>query len=112
MKLLLVARAAIASCYLIAPDKTLRTVAPDEADRRARGIVRLLGVRQLAQVLLGMWWPTPGVARIGAGVDAAHACSMVGLALLDRKHRRLASIDACLAGTLAIAAFTQSRNKP
>jgi hypothetical protein len=66
--------------------------------RRACGVARVLGVRHLVQAGLtaaalraqpGSPYPLAG----GAAVDALHATTMVGLALVDRGARRVALAD-------------------
>lgn len=109
MKRLTLLRTAIGVGYLLAPGRLLGWLAPRDVDPRACTVLRLLGVRQLAQALLCARDPTAAVARWGAGADAAHAGSMLALALFDRRRRRAASIDACIAATLAVAGFTGAR---
>lgn len=109
MKRLTLARVAIGVAYLLVPGQLLGWLAPADVDPRVRTVLRLLGVRQLAQALLCARDRTATVARWAAGADAAHASSMLALALLDRRRRRAASIDACIAATLAVAGFTDAR---
>lgn len=76
--------------------------------RRACGVARVLGVRHLVQAGLtaaalraqpGSPYPLAG----GAAVDALHATTMVGLALVDRGARRVALADAGVELALATA---------
>jgi hypothetical protein len=63
--------------------------------------MRILGARHLAQASIAKRYPSPLTATIGLGVDALHAASMLMLAQADSSHRRLALIDAGIAGALA-----------
>jgi hypothetical protein len=76
--------------------------------RRACGVARVLGVRHLVQAGMtaaalqaqpGSPYPLAG----GAAVDALHATTMVGLALVDRGARRVALADAGIELALATA---------
>ena len=73
------------------------------ADGRSVAVVRVLGVRHLAQGLAGLVTARRAAARLGAGVDGLHAASMVGLAVLDRRHRRGAAASALTALAFALA---------
>lgn len=76
--------------------------------RRTRLTVRALGVRQIAQAVLTGPHPAPAVARLGVAVDAAHAASMVGLALVDRELRNVALVSAAIATGFAVAGTRSS----
>ena len=52
-------------------------------------LVRVLGVRQLAQELVVLAAPTRAVLLGAAATDALHAASMVGAALIWPAYRRL-----------------------
>ncbi len=67
-------------------------------DWPAERVVRLLGVRELLQAAL----IDQRRAAIGAGVDGAHAATMMILAVADRRRRRLAVSSAILATVLAV----------
>jgi hypothetical protein len=106
---------AVRACYggllLAAPRRALSVCAPGQADPRALGVVRVLGARHLLQAALtagalSARGPSeeipPGRTLLaGSGIDAAHAASMIGLALAHRPLRRAALADALLAGSLA-----------
>ena len=87
----------------------LTRLAGRPGDRWARGAARLLGARQLAQAVLTA--PEPGVMTLALGVEAdlAHAVSMLGLAVLDRRRRRLGYTDAVVAIAFAAAGVLVSR---
>lgn len=72
-------------------------------------VVRLLGIRLLAQGLVELARPTSGVLSGAAGVDALHAVSMIGVAA-DARHRRVALVSAAVAGASAgLTAWTAMR---
>lgn len=60
-------------------------------------LVRVLGLRSLAQGAITLAAPTRTVLVAGAIVDAAHAASMVPLIAGSRRHRRAAAISALVA---------------
>jgi hypothetical protein len=63
----------------------------------------VLGARHLAQGSAGLVASSPTSSRLGAVVDGLHAASMVGLAVLDREHRRAAAASALVALAFALA---------
>jgi hypothetical protein len=76
--------------------------------RRACGVARVLGVRHLVQagvtaVALRADPGSPYALAGGAAVDALHAGTMVGLAAVDRRARRVALADAGVELALATA---------
>ncbi len=73
------------------------------ADGRTVAVVRVLGARHLLQGLAGLAVPGRTSAVVGAAVDGVHAASMVGLAVLDREHRRGAAVSAGVALGFAVA---------
>lgn len=91
------------------PRALLGDLADARIDRRAARFARLLGARQIVQAaILGRHvsrsWILAGVA-----VDATHAATMVGLALLDRRRRLLASANALAASAFALAGVHEAR---
>jgi hypothetical protein len=66
-------------------------------------VVRLLGGRMVLQAGAELLRPTPDLALTGALVDATHALSMVGVALISRRYRRGAVISAGIAAASAVA---------
>lgn len=82
----------------------------DVSTRRARQVMRFLGARQLVQSLVSAARPTWAVATLGAEVDALHAMSMAGLALLDSRLRRVALVDALAAAGFAVAGWPTDRH--
>ncbi|ANS28696.1 hypothetical protein R1CP_20080 [Rhodococcus opacus] len=71
-------------------------------------VVRLLGARHLLQAAITTALPTPSVLRYGAGVDAAHAASMM-VAALDRRRRRTAVAETVCASVFTIAGVRAAR---
>ena len=93
--------------FLVAkPEPVLAVLAPRSSSPRLdTAVLRVLGVRQVVQAGLTALAPTKGVLVLGAGVDALHAASMVGLAGLDAGRRRAGLLDACVAGSFAGASL-------
>jgi hypothetical protein len=61
-------------------------------------VARLLGARHLLQALMTSAAASSGESLgIGAAIDLAHAASMAGLAMADRRVRRLTLPDALIA---------------
>ena len=72
----------------------------------ASWVVRLLGVRYLAQGSAQLRWPRPSVLRASCLVDALHATSMVALAVKRPAYRSaaVASIGLALVSAFSAAA--------
>ena len=88
---------------LLRPAALAARVGGVAGDRRAVAVVRVLGARHLAQGSAGLVGSGPSSSRLGAVVDGLHAASMVGLAVLDREHRRAATTSALMALAFALA---------
>lgn len=83
------------------------------ASSAARRVARLLGARQLIQAALTAGTgPSATGLRIGAVVDLAHATSMAGLAIADRRVRAAAAADALMATSLAATGLGQAGLRP
>ena len=106
------ARAAIGAARLVFPVLSLPAINAARLGAGGRRVVRVLGVRQVAQAGLTGRTPTRAVLWLGAEVDAAHAASMVGLAVCSRRYRRAALGDAAVAGTLAAAGAWAALHSP
>jgi hypothetical protein len=63
----------------------------------------MLGIRMLVQGGVELARPRHDVIRVGAAVDATHALSMVGVALVSPRYRRGAVISAAIATASAAA---------
>jgi hypothetical protein len=102
-------RAAYGALLLGAPDRALRSVGVVD-DGRARVVVRVLGIRHLAQSLLSGDSPGPALVALGAWVDSAHAATSIGLAVVDRDRRRAGCVDAAVAATWAALGYRDLRS--
>ncbi len=109
MSPLTVIRCAWGAVLLIAPGAVLRAVPHQRIDRPVRVFTRVLGVRHLAQAAIVGPRPTRGWILTGAAVDAAHASTMVALALLAPDRRRLAATNVATASAFAAAGLYQAR---
>lgn len=102
------ARLVLAGGCLTVPGRLLDAIgAPDRGAARTRVIVRVLGVRLLAQgvadLALGPRTRLPDVV-----IDATHAATMVAAAARWPDHRRSAMLSAALAtGTAALDLVAQ-----
>jgi hypothetical protein len=104
-----IVRLGLGTLYLIAP-KAVPDLLGVPTDRRARVVVRILGARYLLQA--GAVSTTPDhrdALAVGSVVDAIHAVSMVLLAAVDRRRRRLAVADAGAATAFALAGWHRAR---
>jgi hypothetical protein len=99
-----VVRAVYGVGLLVAPAAWLSAASGEPLDGAAVVVARVLGTRQLVQAGLTGRYPTPRRRLIGAGVDAAHAASMLAVARWSPRpsHRRLALRQARTAGLFAL----------
>lgn len=104
-------RFAYGTALLVLPGRVLARLTSAPVDRRAAGVARVLGARELAQAELTRRRPTRAVLLLGAGVDALHAASMVGLAATDRGRRSLALHNGSSAGLLAVGSLLAARTE-
>ncbi|HEY3895513.1 MAG TPA: hypothetical protein VGL88_09115 [Pseudonocardiaceae bacterium] len=72
----------------------------------------MLGARHLTQAILTKDAPGALVLPLGVELDLAHAASMLGLALLDRRRRRAGLLDATAAGVFTIAGAILAARAP
>jgi hypothetical protein len=106
-------RAGYGAALLLAPGPMLRLCTGHPAGPAARRVGRLLGARQLIQAALTAGTgPSATGLRIGAAVDLAHATSMAGLAIADRRVRAAAAADTLMATVFAATGLGQARLKP
>ena len=111
MSYIAIARAVYGMFLLLAPSAVIQAVSGDEpADRVPKMVGRVLGLRHLAQALVIDRSGTRGRLLAGAAIDATHALSMVGLAVLNRDHRWSAALDAVLATGLAANGLREVSN--
>lgn len=109
---LLVIRTAYGAVLLLAPSGALAALTRSQIDRRALRLARILGARELVQAAVIERNPTRGRQLAGAGVDALHAASMLALARIDRRRRRLALHNALTAGLLTGASLAAAARAP
>jgi len=98
-----VAGCAWGAALMTRPRAVVQAVATGRA-MPAPWIVRLLGARQFGQGATLLWRPDRRLLLVGAGVDSAHAISMLGLAAANPRYRRAALLSAAVAGTSAALA--------
>ncbi|MCW3845083.1 hypothetical protein ONA70_33955 [Micromonospora yasonensis] len=75
----------------------------------AVAVLRVLGVRHLAQAAMTLRRPTPVVLTAGAAADALHATTALALAAVDRRQRRIALLDTAIAGGWALLDLSAAR---
>ncbi|WP_067499639.1 hypothetical protein [Actinoplanes sp. TFC3] len=98
------ARAAYGAALLLLPQRLLRLGARPPLPDAALTVARVLGARHLMQAVVTAAAPTTRVVTAGAGVDALHASSQMGLAALSSRWRTVALADAAAAAVLIAAA--------
>jgi hypothetical protein len=93
---------------LAEPRRILRAAraSGEDSSARARGVVMVLGARNLVQAVVEFLHPSRMVLGLAAGVDAVHAASFLGLATAERhaRWRRAAQLNVLTA--LAFCAAT------
>lgn len=77
--------------------------------RSAVVILRVLGVRHLAQAAITMAMPTSAVIRAGAAADALHGASAAICAVAAPRWRRAAAADTAVALALSVADRSTAR---
>jgi hypothetical protein len=90
---------------VVAPERVVGVFADARPDRPSVTVTRILGGRHVAQGVLSGLVPSRFVLGVGGAIDVAHAASMAALGALDRDRRRLAWIDAAIAGTWGAASL-------
>ena len=105
MNVIDVLRIAYGTLLAAAPGRVLRGTGGTTDSRLACAVVRALGVRHIVQGVLSARMPSVTTRRVGAGVDALHALTDLGVAALDGRRRRPAVIDACIASAFGAAAI-------
>lgn len=110
MKTLAAARAGYGMVELFAPGLLAERLLGQRLDPPARLIARILGARHLAQACVSGPAPTAAVLALGVEVDALHAASMIGVAVLSRRWRPAALISAAVAAGFATAGVLAMRN--
>ena len=102
-RLLAGAGAATGAALLARPRRIVAAVAPEFPHDKV-WLVRLLGVRLLAQHGAVLTVPTAGLVRLGSAVDLGHAASMVPFVASPR-YGRVARISGGLAAGYAAVAL-------
>jgi len=105
------ARLALGTLALARPDTLTRWSRCERSEARnhdahVRLVVRVLGARYVVQSLGGRWLHRAWVPEADAAVDLVHAASMVALAAVAPRHRRLALASAAAATAFAVADAT------
>ena len=98
-------RGAWGAVLLVAPRQVLGHVHHLRIDRPSVAVARVLGARQLAQAVLSGVDPSPEVLAMGVWVDAVHAATAVGLAVVDRHRARAGLTDAAVAGLWGVLGY-------
>jgi len=96
------ARLALGAAALAGPGLAVRITGSRDGVGMRR-TVRVLGARYVLQSVGGRWLHRAWVPEADAAVDVIHALSMIGLAVLLPRHRRLALVSAAMATTFAVA---------
>jgi hypothetical protein len=94
-------RGAYGLLLTLGPRPLLGSLAGGRADRRACAFARVLGARQLLEAL-ALRRPAPRLVALGAGVDAMHALTALAIAARRPARRRLACLNAAVAGAFAL----------
>lgn len=103
------ARTVVGTLHLLFPGALASVLLGRELSPGERRVIRVLGVRQITQAVASGRVPSPAVVSIGTEVDLVHAASLIGLAIHDRSHRRIAIVGASIAGGFAFAGAAASR---
>ncbi len=110
MRYAAVLRAAYGALLLLVPGVMMRVVSGEPAARVSSAVARILGLRHLVQAHFLERHGTRNRLLAGVAIDAAHTLSMVGLAALNRDHRRSAALDAVLVTGLAANGLQEVRD--
>jgi hypothetical protein len=105
-------RAGYGAVQLATPAWSAEQLLGGPLDPAALRVVRVLGARQLAQASLALAFPAGPWLGLGAGVDAMHALSMVGLAATGPRWRRPALVSGLMAAAFAAAGVLAARRIP
>jgi hypothetical protein len=108
MRPIAIARAVYGVFLLVASDTVVETVTGERS--RAATVGRIIGMRHVLQALTLGWTRSRGWVDVGAGIDAIHALSMLVLAVFSDRYRRLAALDAAVAGSWAVSGWLAGRD--
>jgi hypothetical protein len=102
-------RAGYGAALLLLPGPVIRLGTGRPAGHRTRNVARLLGARHLVQAALTAGTgPSAESLGIGAAIDITHAASMAGLAMADRRVRRVTLTDALIETAFAAAGLSSA----
>jgi len=118
--LLVTARSGYGWVLACSPQRVIRAGRPRRPGGPALTVTRVLGARHLLQAMATAWAEAAGlplgpVLLAGAAVDATHAASMLGVAVISRPLRRAALADAVLEvglGAFGVVATARLRAAP
>jgi hypothetical protein len=102
-------RAAWGGVLLTVPGLILHRLPEQPDSGLVAAVARILGLRHLVQAAIVARDPTRERILAGAAVDAAHATSMLALAVLRPDHRALGLADAAVASTFTAAGIREAR---
>ncbi len=105
------ARLVYGAVLATAPAFAVRVVGSRPLDRRALVVVRVLGVRHLAQAALVGPGAGPLTMLAATLTDALHAASMVGLGAVSHARRRVAVCDAIVGTVFTVTDATAARRR-
>lgn len=108
---LVAARAAFGVLLIWAPKIVLREITGAEIGSGTRLFSRILGARHLAEAALLARAPSRRRVFFGAGVDAAHAATMIALSIIRPRTRRAALTNALGASMFAAAGAAVGRSR-
>jgi hypothetical protein len=103
------AQGALASVLAVTPERAISWIGEDRRLAPPTWLVRMLGVRSLAQAAALFVRPTAELATLGALVDATHAASMVAVAVSSRRYRRAAVFSGSVATVSAAGVLAVER---
>jgi hypothetical protein len=75
-------------------------------------VLRILGLRHVAQSAVIAADPVPLVIEVGAALDGLHAATALGYAVSGRGRRRTGLLDATVAGSFAVATLVSPLPDP
>lgn len=105
MNTLEVVRGVYGLCQLSAPRFLAGRVPGAPLTPGAVVVIRILGARQVVQMLATVYARSTWIRRLSGAVDLLHALSMVGVALVSDNHRHTAVADAAVASLFAVSEF-------
>ena len=108
MRCLAVFRAVYGVFLLVASGAVVETVTGKQS-RTAATVGRLIGARHVIQALTLSRTRSKGWRTVGVATDVFHALSMVALAGISERYRRLAVLAAVAAGVWGVSGWPSHR---